>query len=209
MWETHKVRNEAISLPPFTHHQCSNVENALGLVSPTMTPMPMPAPTLSLVPATQLLPSIRVHAGMDTRSHGSLLAWSAMRWLVFHVTCVPLLSDRKTKWPGTMEICDHEGDLWQWQQLSMMITSTTDRWYRSQLTIIPPYPHKTAWLCQLTLALHLQGLLVVFVGGIPAKRLHTPWLLGTLTPTHQNPYPWAWVWVWVALGYPRVTCDNH
>ena len=29
-------------------------------------------------------PSIRVHAGMDTCSRGSPLAWSAMRWLVFH-----------------------------------------------------------------------------------------------------------------------------
>jgi len=66
--------------------------------------------------------------------------------------------------------------------------------------ILPPYPHNTAWLCQLTLALHLQGLSVGFVGEIHMQRLHTPRFLGTLTPTRQNPYPWAWVRVLMGTG---------
>ena len=39
----------------------------------------------------------------------------------------------------------------------------------------------------------------------PAKPLPQP----AITPTLISRYRLMWVGVWVALGYPRVTCDNH
>ena len=45
----------------------------------------------------------------------------------------------------------------------------------------PSYPRKVAWQCQLTLALHLRGLLVIFVR-LPASRFTYAWFF-------QNPLP--------------------
>ena len=85
---------------------------------------------------------------------------------------------------------------------------------QSEIMIIPPYPRKTAWLCQLTLALRLRGLLVVFIGEYPRKGCIPPGFQEPLpqpvkTLTLGHGYGFSRVRVRVALGYPRVTRDNH
>jgi len=73
-------------------------------------------------------------------------------------------------------------------------------------------PCKVAWQCRLTLALPLQGLLVIS-GGITLCGLEYLWVFINPLPVPVKTcacrcgHVFWWVWVWVTLENPRVACD--